>query len=1204
MSVTDQFGSGEWGVDDSLLLDRWRQHGDAEALNHLARRYSGLVYGVGMRVLRRPEDAQDVAQDCFLKLATLRQPVRSLPGLLHTMATRMALNRLRRDARRRDREDAYAEAHPDTTDHAWDDMQDLVDTAIAALPEKYQVALVRHYLQGETHDDIAKDLGLTRSAVTQQCRRGIAQVREILRRRGVTVAGAFLATGLTAQQGLAAPPSVQASIGRMAISGHQHGTTARLTAALKGGGFQAAFLATALVGIVVAGVFMGGLGRERKAAATTPAAPATTSQETATPKVSPNPMTSAASAASPEPVISLEGRVVSDQGFPRPTVHLSFDWPYGIYGGEESDANGRFRFEVIPEQADALMAYCQYTQRAGLVSRAELPASGTLEVVLDRRIIHLLGRAVNPDGHGIPKTPVEVKVVSADGTTFRGGTLYADREGYYQTSFIPATAGDTIAVRRAAFAENDASPWRAMGVVDTHQTSLILAPLTVSEAIAEAVLGSVSLAELSSCAVDHLITAQPRVLYGGSIKNPKGGPIAGVTVPIFYTDREDRHMSASVTTDASGRWEFLLPADLRSVSIRPKHPDYVPWELMDRRASPSLEDLRARTAEVTLTPGVPLRGIVLDAEGAPAHDVVVLTHTMYSRLPGGSEVMANAPIEDASTARTAADGTFQLNCLPEGRHTLRFSKPGKAPVSQVVEVGRGKAPVTIRLSAGTTLAGRVLDPGGNPVPGAFLQGSTWYLKENTPLHVGGEADANGRFILEGVPEAGTVAFRVGLPKEAPNEKNLAATYVTFKEPRAESYDITLYPPTTWTGRVIDATTGEPVKRFEVRCGTMTEEGTPHWGKYSDREAQVSPEGLFDYTLNGYSFNTTARPTGTPAEATGRYIIGVMARGYAPGVSPPAMLGATPDVTIELTPQDALKGRVLGIDGLPLEDVTVGWVPPGGRAFLQGHHLVLNNSNKPDPIETTRNGGIFRMYSRQTPGELVAVHRDGFAFLEHPPEGGEITVQLQAWVEVEGVYTINGSPAANQELYPLYFPEQDRISPLALWITDRTKEDGKFRWNHIPPLPFELGQWGWANGYTSWRIAEHVNPAPGERVWLDLTLDGTDAVGAVTMPPDLTAQAVDNGHLEVFAYRGAFQEEFDPSHDSRVFVAETEDNLTFTFEALPPGRYEGRAVFRERAYHRYDEDGPRYVGDFSFEVVDLNTVEVDVIPLYAENAENL
>ena len=54
---------------DFALLERWKSQRDAHAFKALTQRYGGMVFSVCNRVLKNAADAEEIAQECFLKLA-------------------------------------------------------------------------------------------------------------------------------------------------------------------------------------------------------------------------------------------------------------------------------------------------------------------------------------------------------------------------------------------------------------------------------------------------------------------------------------------------------------------------------------------------------------------------------------------------------------------------------------------------------------------------------------------------------------------------------------------------------------------------------------------------------------------------------------------------------------------------------------------------------------------------------------------------------------------------------------------------------------------------------------------------------------------------------------------------------------------------------------------------------------------------------
>lgn len=88
--------------DDRALFRRWLECRDAEAFATIVTRHSAMVYATCKRILHNAADAEDAAQECFLRLAQAHTPVRaSLTGWLHTLATHCSLDRIKADARRR-----------------------------------------------------------------------------------------------------------------------------------------------------------------------------------------------------------------------------------------------------------------------------------------------------------------------------------------------------------------------------------------------------------------------------------------------------------------------------------------------------------------------------------------------------------------------------------------------------------------------------------------------------------------------------------------------------------------------------------------------------------------------------------------------------------------------------------------------------------------------------------------------------------------------------------------------------------------------------------------------------------------------------------------------------------------------------------------------------------------------------------------------
>jgi len=231
---------------EAILLRRFAGSGDAEAFAEIIRRYAGLVYGAALRILADVDRASDVAQETFLQLTKDADSVTgSLPGWLHRVATRKAIDQIRRDAARRQREEAYAAQRPQEV-REWKGISSYVDEELDELDPEIRDVLILHFLQGRTTRQIAGIEGVSQATVSRRVESGVGQLRASLRRRGIIVAMGALSTLLGENAVQAAPPVLLSELGKMALVG---GSAAVSAAGASG---AAGSLATAAGGVVTA----------------------------------------------------------------------------------------------------------------------------------------------------------------------------------------------------------------------------------------------------------------------------------------------------------------------------------------------------------------------------------------------------------------------------------------------------------------------------------------------------------------------------------------------------------------------------------------------------------------------------------------------------------------------------------------------------------------------------------------------------------------------------------------------------------------------------------------------------------------------------------------------------------------------------------------------------------------------------------------
>ncbi|MBI2425787.1 MAG: sigma-70 family RNA polymerase sigma factor [Candidatus Hydrogenedentes bacterium] len=207
---------------DLTLLHRWQTQRDALAFRELANRHLAMVYATALRMLRSPHDAEDLAQECFEILATTeRAPESHVGAWLHRVATRRALDRLKAGARRVQREQVYTDATAKHAEQHWNDLYDHIDALLLDLPDELRHPLVAHFLEGKKQLEVARELGVSRQAVSKRIAKGVEAIRAGLQARGISTSLATLTAFLTAAHDASAatPLVLQTSAGKIALAG-------------------------------------------------------------------------------------------------------------------------------------------------------------------------------------------------------------------------------------------------------------------------------------------------------------------------------------------------------------------------------------------------------------------------------------------------------------------------------------------------------------------------------------------------------------------------------------------------------------------------------------------------------------------------------------------------------------------------------------------------------------------------------------------------------------------------------------------------------------------------------------------------------------------------------------------------------------------------------------------------------------------------
>ena len=167
------------------LVERCRR-GEVGAFEELVDRYKSLVFAMIMRTIPDRSQAEDLAQDVFLRIH------RGLPyfrgeARLSTWIYRIVVNVCTQDRGRGTAQVSLDDTNarvstPAVSDRHADalELRDRLEKAIAQLPAQYRLLIAAHYLRGVQYEDLAEAMNLPLGTVKTQLHRAKKQLRMLL----------------------------------------------------------------------------------------------------------------------------------------------------------------------------------------------------------------------------------------------------------------------------------------------------------------------------------------------------------------------------------------------------------------------------------------------------------------------------------------------------------------------------------------------------------------------------------------------------------------------------------------------------------------------------------------------------------------------------------------------------------------------------------------------------------------------------------------------------------------------------------------------------------------------------------------------------------------------------------------------------------------------------------------------------------------
>jgi RNA polymerase sigma factor (sigma-70 family) len=177
-------------MDDPALVEALRA-GDPQAPRLLIEQYQGVVFGLCYRMMNHRQDAEDVAQETFVRA------LRSMAGFdaarpIRPWLLEIAANRCRTALARRSRRPILrvAETTEDMVDPRGgrpdpDDLAGELERALSGLRPEYRLVFVLFHEQNLSYEEIAGALSRPVGTVKTWLHRARAELAEYLSRRGV-----------------------------------------------------------------------------------------------------------------------------------------------------------------------------------------------------------------------------------------------------------------------------------------------------------------------------------------------------------------------------------------------------------------------------------------------------------------------------------------------------------------------------------------------------------------------------------------------------------------------------------------------------------------------------------------------------------------------------------------------------------------------------------------------------------------------------------------------------------------------------------------------------------------------------------------------------------------------------------------------------------------------------------------------------------
>lgn len=187
---------GQENITDEELLKRYCDSGDLVYFVEAYKRYMPLVYGVALKYLKRPEDAQDAVMQLFEELVVKIKEVeiQSFKAWLYTCIRNNCLMEIRKRSKNLSvsLDDSFMEFCDDfhlTVVSESENREESLRECVESLPEKQRISVKYFFFDELSYKEVEERTGFSLKMVKSFIQNGKRNLKLCLERKGVTSNG-------------------------------------------------------------------------------------------------------------------------------------------------------------------------------------------------------------------------------------------------------------------------------------------------------------------------------------------------------------------------------------------------------------------------------------------------------------------------------------------------------------------------------------------------------------------------------------------------------------------------------------------------------------------------------------------------------------------------------------------------------------------------------------------------------------------------------------------------------------------------------------------------------------------------------------------------------------------------------------------------------------------------------------------------------